>query len=263
MSSLLITSPTASVSLWEQALYTLSEGDQAHIRSSLSTQNAMLQDLLLIVEQKRDLCQKQGWKYRKSGGEQIFIRDVVDKIAKWIHRFREIGDVIANYDPAHASLPWGIIRFILQVTVNEAEIFGAMTEGLEQVSRLIAHYAIFEAVYCKQPVKVQELLLRALVRLYAAILMYLSHAGRFYKKSTVRRIAKSTVTSPQWAVGELLRRIQIEESSVAQLAKLADADMASQTQEQLREVRVRQNNYTAIMPRNRLASSRCAILSNV
>ncbi|KAF2228431.1 hypothetical protein EV356DRAFT_422815, partial [Viridothelium virens] len=61
----------------------------------------ILHDLLLVVEQKRDLCQEQGWKYRKSGGEQILIRDVVDGIAKWIHRFKEIGDVIANYDPVH------------------------------------------------------------------------------------------------------------------------------------------------------------------
>ncbi|KAF2228432.1 hypothetical protein EV356DRAFT_87993 [Viridothelium virens] len=115
-----------------------------------------------------------------------------------------------------------------------------MTEGLEQVSRLIAHYAMFEAVYCKQPVRVKELLLRALVRLYAAILVYLSHAGRFYEKSAVRRIAKSAVTSPQWAVGELLKKVKVEESSVTQLAKLADAEIVSQTREQLREIRVRQ-----------------------
>lgn len=113
--SSLITSPNASASLWERALLTLPERDQVYIISSLSTRNAVLQDLVSIVEQKRELCQKRGWKYRMSNGEQILVRDVVDKIAKWIHRFKEIGDVVANYDPVHASIPWGVIRFILQV----------------------------------------------------------------------------------------------------------------------------------------------------
>ena len=113
----LITSASATDSLWLTALGTLAERDQAHIISSLSIQNAVLQDLLSIVEQKRDLCQRRGWKYRKSNGEQILIRDVVDKIAKWIHKFKEVGDVVVNYDPAHASLPWGIIRLILQVRI--------------------------------------------------------------------------------------------------------------------------------------------------
>ncbi|KAI9658256.1 MAG: hypothetical protein M1821_002389 [Bathelium mastoideum] len=254
--SALITAPSVSASLWEQALYTLSERDQNSIRSSLSTNNAVLQDLLSVVEQKRDLCQQRGWKYEKSNGEQILIRDVVDKIARWINRVKEIGDIVANYDPAHASLPWAVIRVILQITVNEAEIFGAMTEGLEQVSRTIAHYAIFEAVYCEQLVKVNQPLLHALVRLYAAILVYLTQAGRFYEKSVAKRIAKSTFTSPQGAVGDLIRQIHVEESSVIQLAKLADAEVALQTQAQVVEVQKRQMQLESYYAedRNRLQS---------
>ena len=108
-----------------------------------------------------------------------------------------------------------------------------MTEGLEQISRLIAHYAIFESVYCKRFVKVNEPLRGTLVRLYAAILLYLSQAGRFYESSTVKRVAKSVITSPDSAVGELLRRVHVEESFVAQLAKLADAEISSQIQAQI------------------------------
>ncbi|KAI9708535.1 MAG: hypothetical protein M1820_003997 [Bogoriella megaspora] len=244
-SSALTTLSIARDSLWLRALGALDERDRTHIEASYSDNRPVLLDLLSIVEQKKEECQKRGWKYTKSNGEQIIVRDVVDKIAKWVWKFKEIGDVIVNYDPAHASLPWGLIRFILQVTVNEAQIFGAMTEGLEQISRLVAHYGIFESIYLQKSTKVKEPLEGALVRLYTAILTYLLQAARYYDKSTISRIAKSVVGTPEGIVGVLLKKVHVEESYVAQLAKLADTETVLRVEELVDAQSSRSQNFLA------------------
>jgi hypothetical protein len=74
----------------------------------------MLQHLCTITEQKRDDCDKRGWKF-KLYGRQIILRDLAQKIIVWIDKFKEVGDVAANFDPVHVALPWAGIRFLLQV----------------------------------------------------------------------------------------------------------------------------------------------------
>ena len=45
----------------------------------------------------------------------MIIRDVFDKIVRWIDVFKQVGDIAVQYDPAHAALPWAAIRLVLQV----------------------------------------------------------------------------------------------------------------------------------------------------
>jgi hypothetical protein len=56
------------------------------------------------------------WKYKKSNHEEIILRDVMEKIIVWVDKFKEIGDNVVVYDPAHAALPWAGVRFLLQVS---------------------------------------------------------------------------------------------------------------------------------------------------
>jgi hypothetical protein len=43
------------------------------------------------------------------------LRDVFEKLVRWIDLFKQIGDIAVQYDPTHASLPWAGVRLILQV----------------------------------------------------------------------------------------------------------------------------------------------------
>ena len=54
------------------------------------------------------------WKV-KFRGEEVVLRDVGMKILRWVDTFKRIGDIIAQYDPLHAALPWAGFRFLLQV----------------------------------------------------------------------------------------------------------------------------------------------------
>ena len=84
--------------------------------------------MLKEVETKRELAIRKRWKFKKPNGDVIVVRDVLEKIAKWINRFKETGDVVIQYDPAHLALPWAAFRFLLQTSISEIEVFGALVD---------------------------------------------------------------------------------------------------------------------------------------
>jgi len=59
---------------------------------------------------------QRSWKYKNRNGENVVLRDLFEKMAKWVNKFKEVGDVAVQYDPAHAALPWAGVRFLLQVS---------------------------------------------------------------------------------------------------------------------------------------------------
>ena len=68
----------------------------------------------ILNEKKGEL-----WKVKfREGSEEVVLRDVGMKILRWVDKFKQIGDIIVQYDPAHAALPWAGFRFLLQVDLN-------------------------------------------------------------------------------------------------------------------------------------------------
>jgi hypothetical protein len=59
--------------LWADALKTLSDKDQAAFQAHSDSDLGMLQHLCTIAEQKRDDCEKRGWKFNLEG-RQIILR---------------------------------------------------------------------------------------------------------------------------------------------------------------------------------------------
>jgi hypothetical protein len=55
------------------------------------------------------------WTYK---GRQIYLHDQVDKVLRFLDKFRSVGDVIANVDPIHVGLPWAGVRIILEVSIR-------------------------------------------------------------------------------------------------------------------------------------------------
>ena len=71
------------------------------------------------------------------GKKPISLDDMFSRIVIWVQKFIQIGDVAIQYDPGHATLPWAAVRFLLQVSINNAEKSQVILEGLERVSNLI------------------------------------------------------------------------------------------------------------------------------
>lgn len=95
--------------------------------SHFHKQSAVLQE----VEKARDLALRKRWKFTKPNGDVVIVRDVMEKIAGWVQRFKETADPAMQYDPAHAALPWAAFRFLLQTTVSEVQVFFAVVTDRE------------------------------------------------------------------------------------------------------------------------------------
>jgi len=60
-----------------------------------------------------------------------------------------------------------------------------MAEGVELVSNLITRYTIVEHLYLRRPSAAKNQLTEAILKLYSTVLIYLSKAETYYKKTTL------------------------------------------------------------------------------
>ncbi|KAF6225376.1 hypothetical protein HO173_012760 [Letharia columbiana] len=174
-----------------------------------------------VIEQ----CIKKRWQFSRRGrnGENIFLRDIFNKMVIWINMFKQIGDTVVQYGPGHAALPWAGVRFILQVAVGDIVKFDFVVEGAESISRMIERYAIFEDIYLRRTSKASIELENALVRLYSTILVYQSKAKSFFDQSSPKRVSRSVfVTEDEFA--SIARKIDLEQSNVDRCAAILDGE---------------------------------------
>lgn len=101
--------------LWAKATELLTNEDQQQIRSSETGKLDALKDILVIIREKQALSNQKQWKLKRKDGREIVLRDVFNKITDSIVKFKEVGDVLVQYDPAHTAIPWAVVRFVLQV----------------------------------------------------------------------------------------------------------------------------------------------------
>ncbi|KAI5857243.1 hypothetical protein BZA05DRAFT_332021, partial [Tricharina praecox] len=115
------------------------------------------------------------WKIQV-GGEEIVMRDIGIKVLLWVDRFKEIGDIIVQYDPGHAALPWAGFRFLLKLCLDKQETAEAILVGLEKTACIIDRCAIYEFLYLDEATAGSVNLEKSMLRLYTAILKFLAKA---------------------------------------------------------------------------------------
>ena len=69
----------------------------------------------MIIREKQALSNQKQWKLKRKDGREIVLRDIFNKITDSVIKFKEVGDVLVQYDPAHTAIPWAVVRFVLQV----------------------------------------------------------------------------------------------------------------------------------------------------
>ena len=230
-----------SEDLWEKAAEALSEEDKHSFDFSRADRLGILLEILATAETKRQVCMQKRRKFNTRKGETIILRDVCEKMIKWVRKFKGAGDVAVSYDPAHAALPRAAVRVILQISINDVQTFGAMAEGLERVSRSITGCSIIEQLYLQERSVAKKVLQDSLVRLYAAILGYLASAIKYYGRSTLGqltlsmsysakvdlrlgRLGKSVVQTSETRCEERLSQIAEGQSKVEYWRQLIDSE---------------------------------------
>ena len=196
--------------LWAAALDTLSDEDRKLVAFDGQDHLKVLSDLgKEVISAKEDSIQKRWRFHRPASGQTVILRDLFTKIAVWIDRFKEIGDIVVQYDPVHAALPWAGVRFLLQVckspgfrlhyfislrpdqvAVSDINRFAFVVEGAEKIAHSISRYATFEQIYLKyedRPTRAVKGLEEALIKLYAVILTYLGKANKYFGERSLSK----------------------------------------------------------------------------
>ncbi|KAJ9263161.1 hypothetical protein DTO195F2_3139 [Paecilomyces variotii] len=207
--------------LWQKAFHSLPEAVRETLDQANDRKLDKLHAALKVAEDKRQLSLKKRWRKRgPGGGEDIIVRDIMEKIVQWIRRFREIGDTMVQYDPGHAALPWAAVRFLLQSAINDMDVHTAMVQDLEMVTKLMARYDQVERRYLPQSAGIDDQLSNSIVSVYAAVLEFLGKAIKYFKESAANRFFKA----PFRSVNESSRdQILARDAEVFKLASLADA----------------------------------------
>ena len=103
--------------LWGKAFQRL-EGEERDTLNLMNTSGSYVDTLSSLCD---DLDQKLDQSKQKKlqieiHGRPIIVQDVVSRTLDWINKFKEIGDIVVQYDPVHAALPWAGVRLLLEVS---------------------------------------------------------------------------------------------------------------------------------------------------
>ncbi|KAI0869329.1 hypothetical protein GGS24DRAFT_512177 [Hypoxylon argillaceum] len=185
--------PGVQQDLWSKAIATLSDDDKASIELPVGDTSMLVDDvvdnMIVVATKWQEQCEKSGWKTVNINGYKIYPSNTASKAIIWLNKFKEIGDIIVQYDPAHAALPWAATRFLLQAMIATEEEMAASLAIIERVTRIIHRCRVFEELYNRKTVHhtVIENLEAALIRLYTLVLQGLVKINKFLSKQLTAR----------------------------------------------------------------------------
>ena len=136
-----------------------------------------------MVKDRQMECVQKRWKFTNPSGERIVLRDKMENMIRWINTNRDLGPAAAEHYAASASWPWAAVRFILQTTVDDEELFKLVSDSLETVAKIITRHRIAEELLIRSSCLGHEkhLFESALAGLYIEILTFLAKTVAYFK----------------------------------------------------------------------------------
>ncbi|KXH45551.1 pfs domain-containing protein [Colletotrichum salicis] len=184
---------------------------RSEIDFTQGSKHASVDELLAATTKARESLDARSWSFTRNG-KKVIVRDVLTKVAKWVHHFKEVCDIAVQYDPGHAALPWAGVRFLLNVAVGDLDTYSSILERIADIAEFICRNALMESVLKSVSSAAAEELRRAMVKLYASILTYLAKARSYYSENTAgesTRFFASTFTAITEAQNDVTQRSAI------------------------------------------------------
>lgn len=113
-----LTSPQRSEDLWNTAMGSLQEDLRADLEAIALERNrrVALETALFEARNKRQQCLNTRWKIKNRRGDVVILRDVFEKIIKWVDIFKGLGDAAISMAPDWAGIPWALVGCLLKVS---------------------------------------------------------------------------------------------------------------------------------------------------
>ena len=227
--------------LWSQALSSLSEADQKELDLDTKIQDETFDGVQQIITAQLQTKEDSSAVIYSRKGKPVTFRVALQNILHWLDNFKKVGDIVVQYDPGHAALPWAAFRFVLQAAVTEQAIKGAVLEGLEHISETIARFAWIETLYLHASTALRNQLQAAIVKLYVLVLEFLAYVKHRSSRHTYQKVLKSIVSLDNQKVEKLIKKLSTEEEKVIKIAHLID------TQYQQEHAKVVEGGITSLL----------------
>lgn len=212
---------------WEEALDSLSDADRTALQVVSRPSLDVLQDLLKVIEQRKDDSVSKRCKFAFRG-KTIVLRDVFDAIAIWVGKFLEVGDVAVQFDSHHAALPWAAIRMILQATIEDTRTFGNVLQCIEKMANSITQSKVIERLYINSNYNISNELRNAIVKHHASILQYLAEALHYFSTKTAVRFVKCSLFVSR-KLDDLAVAVDHNSEDVRRLSEIAESERSEKT----------------------------------
>ncbi|KAB8215101.1 ankyrin repeat-containing domain protein, partial [Aspergillus novoparasiticus] len=194
---------------WREAFERLPEDKQDILNGmgfndlTAGSMKSSIEHLVDAVDEKQQECQNAFWKLKVAGKEIVF-REYTDQIVGWLEK---AGDIAIQFAPPQASLPWGVVKNLMQIPVNESAQMGALLLTTDIVVSVTTRGQVYENVYLPQDgdtilSPVQQQLEKRLVGLYRASLDLLASSSKLLSDGTARRILEA-IANPTKATDSL------------------------------------------------------------
>ncbi|RPB22322.1 hypothetical protein L211DRAFT_769603, partial [Terfezia boudieri ATCC MYA-4762] len=152
-------------------------------------------------------------------GDEIVLGHVGKKILHWLDRFKEIGDIIIQFDPVHAALPWAGFRFLLKLCLEKKGTVDAILIGLEKMASLIDRSNIYILLYLHTNTTASQNLERSILGLFTAILKFVTIAIHRLNDNHLQAVFTTEKISDE------LREVEELEQTVGHDAAMAEAEL--------------------------------------
>ncbi|KAI0871808.1 hypothetical protein GGS24DRAFT_41561 [Hypoxylon argillaceum] len=198
----------------------LAASDAEMFRDGLIDGGGVIQHLRSLAKAKRNHVSKQEstWDF-KLFGQEWNLAELTGKIVIWFDRFKEVGDVIASFDPQHIALPWAAIRFLLQAITSSQEQSGLLCITIDRVLYTLFRCEIYARLYFGQPCgpkscSSSDMLMSSMTELFTDILLFLDLAVESFSSNSFQTAISGTfnvrkITDSLSSLTELERRLDL------------------------------------------------------
>ncbi|KAL6719858.1 superkiller [Lecanora helva] len=173
----------SSAGLWEQAWERVKTGEddwkswpQFQGVKDLKTKS-VVREVHGFAQKRRDEADRN---QRHVLGTSLTYRRVCSKVAKCAKKFEVVGDLVAQGEPIYAALPWTFLRFVIECTVGESEMWDSMLAETEIVATHITKYPVIEQLYAKLSSKLSQELRDSLLNFYTLMLRFQVHVIKYF-----------------------------------------------------------------------------------
>ncbi|QKX62010.1 uncharacterized protein TRUGW13939_09166 [Talaromyces rugulosus] len=178
--------------LWREALETLPKQIQQELNTEGTEQKPLgiqISELLEVTRKRQEECERKFWKFRV-GDHEIVLRDYA---VKTVGCLQQIGDIAVMFAPPQASIPWSVIKMVMQTAVVESAQMCALLASVEKIVRIVNRGQVYELVYTSEntPKLAFENLQSVLVELYGACMELLANSSKLFTKNTAERTVRS------------------------------------------------------------------------